>query len=167
MTLTLKVGQQHLFQAFLSLPPSPFQDHVDGVEEGVERRVERQHEDGHGHAHRARYREALSRQDAQQADGEPAQEAGHGDGDEAAGDGQVFGLLGRVGGRDGVGADGQEDGHLAGSDEHEEAEVHDDDDAEGVGVAGEVTAADGQRDADARLAVEAPMGEGGQQGHGR
>ena len=146
---------------------------VQRVEEGVERRVDGQHEDGHGHADLARHRHVLGGQQTQQANGEPAEEVGHGHGDEAAGDAGVYRLLAALRGGHPVGPDGDVDEGLPGGDQHEEDEVDDDNDGEGVVLAGEVVApGDGQRDADAGLAVEAPVGgpweqRGGGQRHPR
>ena len=53
--------------------------HVQRVQEGVERRVERQHEDGHGHVDLARDGSSGGGQQAQRADGEPAEEIGNND----------------------------------------------------------------------------------------
>ena len=145
---------------------SPFlHDGVEGVEEGVECRVDGQHEDGHGHADLARDGSSLRGQQTQETDGEPAEEVGHGHGDEPASDGQVLGAPAAVVDRHAAGVDWPVDEALPHGDEQEEEEVEDDHHAEGVGVAGKRLPGDGQRDADACLAVEVPVGRDGQQRH--
>ena len=158
------LGHQHLHHPLLLHQSPLLQHHVQRVQKRVERRVERQHEDGHPNVDLARDRESLSRQQAQQTDGEPAQEVRHGDGDQPTRDAQILGLPGAAVCGDAVGSDGGVDGGLPGGDEEEENEVEDDDDAEGVAAAFKVVPGDGQRDADAGLAVELPVGRGGQQG---
>ena len=140
-----------------------FRQQVEGVEERVQRRVEGQHKDGHAHVDVGGDGGAGEGQQAQQADGEPAEEVGQDDGSEAAGDGGVpAGLLLHLG--HGVGPDGAVDEGLAHRDQQEEHQVQHDQHAEGVGVAPELLlAGEGQRDADAGLAVEPPVGRHGQQ----
>ena len=154
---------QRSHEAFLPRPPPLLQDHVQVVQERVQRRVERQHEDGHAHVDLSRDGLTARGQQSQKANGEPAQEVGHGDGEEAASDVQILRLSGRVQRGHSVGADRPEDGGLSGSDQEKDEEVEDDDDPEGVMVTSEVVPGDRQRNADACLAVEAPVGQIGQE----
>ena len=137
-------------------PSAPLHLHVECVEKRVQGRVERQHEDGDadvdlvgdGHSHGG--------QQPEQTDGEPAEEVGEDDGGQSAGDGDVSGLPGGVGG-DGVVAHGQEDEHLAHGYQDEQDQVQNAHDGEGILPAVHDVPGDGQRDADARLAVETPV----------
>ena len=94
--------KQTFLDALIFKSPSFLQHDVQCVEEGVERGVEGQHEDGHGHADLSRDGSATGGQQTEQTDGEPAQEVGHGHGQESSGNGEVIGLSGRLIGRHGV-----------------------------------------------------------------
>ena len=127
---------QHLFVTFLA--PS-LEKEVEGVEERVQRRVDRQHQYGHGHADLPRHQTAPGRQQAQHADGKPAEKVRGRYGDQAARDPEVTssprGHHGNV--RQSVAADGDVDEDLAHGDQQEEEEVEHDQQAEGVVVARE------------------------------
>ena len=164
-TLLGEVNQ--LFQQLFLTSSSPsLEKQVESVEERVECRVDRQYQYGHGHIDLPRHRHAQRRQQSQHADGKPAQEVCGRYGDQAARDPEVAippgGHLGNVG--HGVAADRDVDGDLAHGDQQEDDEVEHDQQTEGVAVAREGAPGDGQRDADAGLAVEAPVGRGRQQG---
>ena len=76
----VRLQREELFQQSLFSGVLPFLlCHVQRVQEGVERRVERQHEDGHGYVDLARDGSSGGGQQAQQADGEPAEEIGNND----------------------------------------------------------------------------------------
>ena len=163
--LVLESGRDHRYQPVLPGQPALLQQAVDGVEEGVDGRVDGQHEDGHGHVDLAGHADAQGGQHAQQPHGEPAQEVRHGHGEQAARQAALLAgppraqalcllqavLLHRL-----------VDEELAHGDQHEEDEVEDDEQAEGVAVAGEVLARDGQRHADGVVGVEGPVAGVGQ-----
>ena len=136
----------------------PFLDNTESVEKRVERRVERQHKDGHAHADLARNRNVERCQHSQKANGEPAQEVGHGDGNETSGDGQVSGgRLGGIGHCDAVDSDGVIDERLASGDQQKQHGVQNDDHPEGISEALEVPSCDWQRDTNTGLLVEFPV----------
>ena len=142
------------------------QHDVERVEKRVERGVERQHEDGHDHVDFARHGRAAGGQHPAKPDGKPAQEVGHNDGEETTSDDSVLCLGVGVGDGHAAGQHRPVDEPLAHSDKQEQHQVADDEDAEGIAVSGEVGPGDGQRDTDAGLAVEAPVGHGWQQRQG-
>ena len=142
----------------LQLPKfSPFLFlHVESVEEGVERRVDRQHEDRHSHADLASDGNTGRRQQTHHTDRKPAEKVGHDDGDETTGDDDVLRLPACIRHHE-VGLDGKVDDALARSDEKVEDEVEDGDHREGVPLSVERLSGDGQRNADAVLAVILPV----------
>ena len=171
-----------VLQALLA---TPLRQGAQRVDERVEHGVERQHEDGHQHVHHLGEGRPGRRQQPHHTHREPAAEVGDDDQEEAPGDGSGSSRGGGVGvgvvvvlapplplllhhpgrHRRSAAAEGEEHHGLADADEDEEQEVEDDENEEGVVVPGERVAGDGQRDADARLAVELPVS--GQQGHRR
>ena len=130
--------------------------HVESVEEGVERRVDRQHEDRHDRVDLASDGNTGRRQQTHRTDRKPADKVRHDDGNEATGDDDVLRLQARVRHHE-VGLDGKVDDALARSDEKVEDEVENGDDHEGVPLSVERLSGDGQRNADAVLAVILPV----------
>ena len=95
---------------------APLLDDVQCVEEGVDGRVDRQGKDGHGHVDLTWDSDTSGGQQTQEANREPAQEVGHGDGDQAPSDGDVLGASCRVNSAHWTSADRQENDDLSHSD---------------------------------------------------
>ena len=148
----------HEFPSFPFLPESTplLSGCAQRVQEGVQRRVERQHQDGGHHVDLTGDGRPGLRQQPHDPDGEPAAEVAEDDDEKTAGDGHLlFSPLGL--GRGTRLAYRPKDEDLSTPDDKEEDGVEDDENGEGVAVAGEAATGDGKREADASLTVEVPV----------